>query len=87
MTPMWGFRRDAVHRALPSAAEHTVLHRTVREHLATFLNLAAERDDHGLPAFVEQESRDILTCGVWSHSFAHFKCTDCRTERLVPFSS
>jgi len=62
------------------------LHRIVREHLATFLNLVAERDDHGLPAFVEQESRDILTCGVWSHSFARFKCTDCRTERLVPFS-
>jgi hypothetical protein len=28
------------------------------------------RDDHGLAAFVEQEFRDFLTCGVWSHGFA-----------------
>ena len=32
----------------PRVAEHTVLHHIVREHLPTFLNLAAERDDHSL---------------------------------------
>src|SRR3989442_14029953 len=69
----------------PRAAEHTVLHALVRDHLATFLR-AADADGRGLPAFVEQEFRDFLTCGVWSHGFARFKCTDCRTERLVPFS-
>jgi len=35
----------------PRAAEHTVLHRIVREHLATFLRTA--QHEGGLPAFVE----------------------------------
>ena len=46
----------------PRAAEHTVLHRIVRMHLATFL-AAAERDG-GVPPFVEREFRQFVDCGV-----------------------
>ena len=70
----------------PRAAEHTVLYRIVRQHLATFLRTAAEHHERGLPAFVEQEFRDFLTCGAWSRGFARFRCDDCHAERLVPFS-
>ena len=70
----------------PRAAEHTVLYRIVRAHLATFLRTAAEHHDGGLPAFVEREFRDFLACGVWSRGFARFRCDACHAERLVPFS-
>jgi Transposase zinc-binding domain len=39
-----------------------------------------------LPAFVEQEFRDFLTCGILAHGFARLRCTECTLERLVPFS-
>jgi hypothetical protein len=70
----------------PRAAEHTVLHRIVREHLATFLRTARAQHEGGLPAFVEQEFRNFLTYGAWARGFARFQCTDCHAERLVPFS-
>jgi hypothetical protein len=55
----------------PRDAEHTVLHQIVREHLATFLHAAAERTGgDGLPAFIEREFRDFMTCGVWARGFA-----------------
>ena len=39
-----------------------------------------------LPAFVEQEFYDFLTCGILAHGFARLRCTECTLERLVPFS-
>jgi hypothetical protein len=42
----------------PRAAEGTVLHRVVREHLETFLREVADRSDGGaLPRFVELAAR------------------------------
>ncbi len=76
------------HRAYqPRAAEREVLHTIVREHLETFLREAARRaDGAGLPAFVEEEFRDFLTCGILAHGFARVRCGTCAFERLVPFS-
>src|SRR6266481_4218661 len=68
----------------PRAAEHTVLHRIVRAHLATFLQAAESAG--GVPTFVEREFRQFLGCGVWARGFARFRCDDCHAERLVPFS-
>src|SRR5262249_18954780 len=34
----------------------------------------------------KQEFRDFLTCGVLTHGFARLRCTDCVSERLLPFS-
>jgi hypothetical protein len=71
----------------PRDAEHTVLHRVIDEHLDAFLETARRHaDGPPLPAFVEQEFRDFLTCGVLAHGFARLRCTDCALERLVPFS-
>ena len=76
--------RRSIHAYRPRAAEHTVLHRIVRAHLATFL-AAAERAG-GVPPFVEREFRQFLGCGVWARGFARFRCETCHAERLVPFS-
>jgi hypothetical protein len=71
----------------PRNAEHTVLYRVIDEHLDVFLDTARhEADGAPLPAFVEQEFRDFLTCGVLAHGFARLRCTECALERLVPFS-
>ena len=67
--------------------EDTVLHRVVREHLETFLAEARLRGGgEGLPAFVEREFREFLSCGVLARGFARFRCTDCQREILVAFS-
>src|SRR5262247_1296984 len=55
----------------PRDAEHTVLYRVIDEHLDAFLETARRHADGApLPAFVEQEFRDFLTCGVLAHGFA-----------------
>jgi hypothetical protein len=65
-----------------------VLHRAVREHLATFLDEARANSAHGfgLPGFVEREFREYLACGVLAHGFARVRCTSCGDEHLVSFS-
>jgi hypothetical protein len=71
----------------PRDAEHGVLYRVIDEQLDAFLEMARRHaDGTPLPAFVEQEFRDFLTCGVLAHGFARLRCTDCALERLVPFS-
>ena len=71
----------------PRDAEHTVLHQVISEHLETFLDAVAEAGDGtGLPQFVEREFREFLTCGVFEHGVARFRCEGCRREHLVPFS-
>ncbi|MBI4608833.1 MAG: transposase [Candidatus Rokubacteria bacterium] len=64
-----------------------MLHQVVREHLEAFLRTAAAASEGvGLPQFVEREFREFLTCGVFEHGFARFRCDGCAVERLVPFS-
>src|SRR5262249_56453563 len=64
-----------------------MLYRVIDEHLDAFLETARRHaDGAALPAFVEQEFRDFLTCGVLAHGFARLRCTGCALERLVPFS-
>jgi hypothetical protein len=71
----------------PRDAEHAVLYRVIDEHLDTFLETARRHADGvPLPAFVEHEFRDFLTCGVLAHGVARLRCTECALERLVPFS-
>jgi len=71
----------------PRKAEHGVLYRVIDEHLETFLDAAAHHADGSrLPAFVEQEFRDFLACGVLERGFARLRCGECAFEHLVPFS-
>src|SRR6266542_5555624 len=75
----------AVYR--PRDAAHTVLHQVIAEHLKAFLRAVAEAGDGaGLPQFVEREFREFLTCGVFEHGVARFRCEGCAREHLVPFS-
>lgn len=62
----------------PRQAERTVLHQVVREHLEAFLATTARADPAGLPAFLEQEFRAFLECGIWSRGFARFQCAGSR---------
>jgi len=39
-----------------------------------------------VPQFVEREFRKFLTCGVFKHGVALFRCEGCGREHLVPFS-
>ncbi len=72
---------------MPRRPEHGVLHRTLREHLETFLAEARARSDgDGLPRFVERELREFLSCGVLARGFARFRCDGCGHEILVAFS-
>ena len=65
----------------------TALHAVVREHLETFLSEARLRGGgDGLPGFVEQELRELLTCGAMARGFAGFRCDGCAREILVAFS-
>src|ERR1700687_4589058 len=71
----------------PRDAKHTVLHQVIAEHLEAFLRAVAEAGDGtGLPQFVEREFREFLTCGVFEHGVARFRCEGCGREHLVPFS-
>jgi hypothetical protein len=71
----------------PRDAEHTVLHQVIGEHLEAFLRAAAQAGEGvGLPAFVEREFREFLTCGVFEHGLARFRCEGCAREHLLPFS-
>lgn len=64
-----------------------MLHRIVRENLATFLAEAADRYPSGdLPAFIADEFSRYLRCGVLNHGFARVRCPSCRDELLVAFS-
>ena len=59
-------------------AEHIVLHQVIAEHLEVFLRAVAEAGDGaGLPQFVEREFREFLTCGVFEHGVARFRCEGC----------
>jgi putative transposase/transposase-like zinc-binding protein len=64
-----------------------MLHQIVLEHLETFRAEAARRSDgDGLPAFVEREFREFLTCGVLPNGFARFRCAGCGLDRFLPLS-
>ena len=75
-------------RYTPRSPEGTVLHRAVREHLATFLEDARAKSVHGfgLPGFVEREFREYLGCGVLARGFARVRCGSCGDEYLLGFS-
>jgi hypothetical protein len=65
--------------------EKTPLHRIVSENLESWLawREAAERP---VPAYVEDELRGYLECGLLCFGFARAVCMTCRTGLVVAFS-
>lgn len=76
----------AVYRQRRPAA--TLLHRTVREHLETYL--ATTGHDEGLasnvPCHVQNAFREYLSCGILAHGFARAYCSACGHDFLIAFS-
>ncbi|MBI3858101.1 MAG: transposase [Planctomycetes bacterium] len=67
--------------------EETVLYRAVRDHLATFLDVAARRSGMtGLPTYVRQEFERYLDCGILANGFARVRCPGCGHDEVVAFS-
>ena len=65
--------------------EQTLLYQIVEAHYPAFLaNLTAR--DKTLPAYVQREFEDYLTCGRLEHGFLRVRCSDGHAERLVAFS-
>ena len=65
------------------------LYRLVADHLETFLaEVRARSDGAGLPAYVEDEFRAFLSCGVISWGFSRIQCRNpaCRFEHIVGHS-
>jgi hypothetical protein len=65
--------------------ELSVLHKVVRENLATFLEIC-ENQKGGLPCYVKEEFADFLECGILAHGFLRLRCEDCHHEKLIAFS-
>jgi hypothetical protein len=63
--------------------EDTVLYGVVQDHLATLLDTARDRSEHGFgyPRFVEREFEKFLACGLLCHGFVRVRCDPCAEER------
>ena len=83
--PGWSTSRPIYRPRQPTA---TPLYPVVQHHLETFVAQAAESDPlgYGVPAWVEQDFRAYLRCGILAHGFARARCDDCGHERLIAFS-
>ena len=75
----------ALHR--PRRPERTVLHRTVRENLETYVAACEEGDLAGrVPFHVQAAFRECLKCGIPAHGFARVYCAGCGHDLLIAFS-
>lgn len=69
----------------PRRPEKSTLYRIVARELEPFL---AQQDaiDQPVAAFVIEELRSFLECGILAHGFCRLRCSDCRSDHLLPFS-
>ena len=77
--------RDRAARYARHRPEQMLLDQLVEAHFPAFLAELAARD-RTLPAYVQREFEDYLTCGRLAHGFLRVRCSDCHAERLVAFS-
>ncbi len=72
----------------PRRPEKTLLHKTVRQNLETFLVATDEQDDFrgSVPHHVEAAFRKYLKCGLLCHGFARAYCAGCGHNFMVAFS-
>jgi len=65
--------------------EKTPLHKIVLENLESWLEWR-DRAERPVAAYVEEELRGYLECGLLCFGFARALCTGCRTGFVVAFS-
>jgi len=72
----------------PRRPAATVLHRTVREHLETYLAGSDAGEDVGgcVPFHVQAAFHEYLRCGILAHGFARAYCASCGHDFLIAFS-
>ncbi len=70
----------------PRRPHDTVLHRLVREHLATFIEHAKTTYAAPLPRYVVNAFERYLACGDFSRGFVRCHGGACAHDVLVPFS-
>ncbi len=68
---------------IPRRPEQTLLYRTIREQLESFLAHSCDRG-HPVPRFVEQELRAFLRCGVLAQGFCAFTATTAAATASCP---
>jgi hypothetical protein len=64
--------------------EETDLYKIIEKNLSSFQSHLSNADI-SLPAFVHDEFRRYLRCGMLKHGFLRVKCNGCRFEHLVAF--
>lgn len=62
-----------------------MLYEALRDHLESFLAQASS-NGRTHPAFVVDELRSFVRCGVHAYGFNRLRCAGCRHEFAVPFS-
>ena len=65
--------------------EETELYKIIEQNLPSFQSHLSYAGI-SLPAFVHNEFRSYLQCGMLKHGFLRVKCNGCRFEHLVAFS-
>jgi hypothetical protein len=70
----------------PRKPQDTLLHRLVREHLATFVAYTEAPRAAPLPRYVKDAFERYLACGDFSRGFVRCHCDACRHDVLVAFS-
>ena len=69
----------------PRRPEKTLLHKTVRQNLETYLVANDEQEDFRgrVPLYVEAAFREYLKCGLLCHGFARAYCAGCGHDFMV----
>jgi hypothetical protein len=70
----------------PRRPARSALHRTVRQHLETYLTERSEDLYGPVPGYIETAFRSYLKCGILAYGFARVHCSDCGHDFLVAFS-
>ena len=72
----------------PRRPATTLLHKTVRENLETYLSAGRQDGEFtgDVPLHVEAAFREYLKCGLLCHGFARVWCPGCGHDFLVGFS-
>jgi hypothetical protein len=68
----------------PRDPTRTALYRLVADQRATFAKVTAEQGH--VPSFVNESFERFLRCGGLACGFAHYRCTSCQHDHLVPRS-
>jgi hypothetical protein len=68
--------------------ERSTVYQVVQGHLETWLAGCRHQDEEGSPvvAYIEQDFRKYLECGILAHGFARARCAGCGYDFLIAFS-